>query len=57
MSKEEMLNELENPAPAEDIPEPKLAHDCAKAESGDTLTEKGEPAICARVEFIKIETE
>ena len=52
-----MLNELENPAPAEDIPEPKLAHDCAKAESGDTLTEKGEPAICARVEFIKIETE
>jgi len=57
MSKETTLKDDEYPAPATDTPAPKLRHDCANAESGDTLTEKGEPVMWARVEFIVMETE
>ena len=39
MSKDEMLKDAGKPAPARDTPVPKLKHDCANAEKGDTTTE------------------
>ncbi len=57
MSKDEMLKDAGYPAPARDTPVPKLKHDCGNGEKVDTTTEKGEPRMWARVEFMVMETE